>query len=352
MEDVESHIWVSPEVRGKRARGFVSFALLLVALPVQTFSQVEGGDRVADILRGNVVRIEARENGFGFIAGERAGHLYIVTAYHVVVDPNEVITGGRTPKVRVEFYDRMGKMYDADLLGTHDSNYDVAVLTVPTPAAFEWTRKCLAESVKRGTPVWFVGREQEWRPPVTPGHVRVEPGTTWSLEIEGLPVSPGSSGGPAISDKGIIGMIQRDSEESTHALSIDFLREFFKEWNHPWELQPFISDGKPDLAAIKKALDTYADSYNRRNASALWGVWPAAPERTRRVIEQSFKNAHSIVMLLQLGEPEIKSDGSAIVAGQYSQEFTGSNGSQQRSKGSITFWLSKKEGMWIIVKVI
>src|SRR5215831_8136479 len=142
------------------------FALLASAISLATLAaslalpQNAGGDHMANDLRRNVVRIEAKENGFGFIVGERSGILYIVTANHVVVDPDKVETQGPA-KVRVEFFDRRGVKYDAVLLGTHDTYRDLAVLTVRTPQGLQWTKECLAgpEKQKRGTPVWFVGRD-------------------------------------------------------------------------------------------------------------------------------------------------------------------------------------------------
>src|SRR5436853_6509934 len=53
-----------------------------------------------------------------------------------------------------------------------------------------------------------------------------------------MKVSRGSSGGPVVSGAGIIGMILTDSSDNTHALTIDFIKDAFADWNHPWNLEP------------------------------------------------------------------------------------------------------------------
>jgi len=366
MENVQSHVRMSTQLKGPRTLRVVASATFVVFISVAfTFSQPQGGERIANDLRRNVVRIEAKlrngaENGFGFVLGERAGRLYIVTAYHVVADPEEV--GAATAaKVSVEFYDRRGKMYDAELLGTHDTARDLAVLTVATPPGFEWTRKCLAgpEKQERGTPVWFVGRDQEWKPPVVPGHVVAGPSTEWLLELEGMTVKRGSSGGPVISDTGIIGMIQRDSEEGAYALSVDFIRKVFVEWNHPWDLADSVGGGdstgsrpslQADVEAINHVLDRYADAYNRRDKNALWKMWPNPPAKTRQAIEANFRIARSIVM--KVSDRTIELDGArATATAQYSQEFVPKDGSALRSNGRIAFRLEKRDSTWIIVAI-
>jgi len=312
---------------------------------------------MANDLRRNVVRIEAKENGFGFIVGERSGILYIVTANHVVVDPDKVETQGPA-KVRVEFFDRRGVKYDAVLLGTHDTYRDLAVLTVRTPQGLQWTKECLAgpEKQKRGTPVWFVGRDQEWKPPVEPGHIVVETSTDWVLELEGLPVKPGSSGGPVISETGIIGMIEKDSQDGTNALSIDFIEKSLGAWNHPWQLQLVQSADPPpgstqtDLEAINAAVDLYTDSYNRLDAAALWKVWPSPPAPTKQAIEEYFRSARSINRRVVDRKVQLNSAAATMTARCF-DEFTPKSGGQLRSNDAITLELEKRSGRWIITSV-
>jgi hypothetical protein len=355
-------------VRKIRVSGFtferiVGAALLVCAWQQFAFSQADASDQMANALRQNVVRVEATmsthvENGFGFVVGERGGQLYIVTAYHVVNDPDAI--GVANPvKAKVEFFDNQGKLYKAEILGTHDENRDLAVLTVPSPAGFSWKEKCLAgpEKQKHGVPVWFIGRDQKWKPPVAPGHVISGPSTEWMIDLEGTSVKPGSSGGPIISDTGIIGMIETDSSENTRALSIDFIKRAFETWNHPWGLEATEKDkgkeptpSKTDADEIAKIIQRYADAYNHRDANALWGIWPSPPSNTKHVIENSFRSASSIAMSVE-HDPIEPNGSSAVVTGQYSQEFTAKDGQQQKSKGNIRFDLSKQSGSWVVTSV-
>jgi len=203
-------------------------------------AQSSGYD-VAEDLKLNVVRIEAvsgehTENGFGFIVGERGGSLYIATANHVVY-PEE---GGDTPaKVKVEFYDRQGEMFDATLRGTHDVTHDLAVLSVVPPQGFQWKKHCLGrtpEHQKLATEVWFIGKTRHWIVPVTPGRVASEEIIDGKIALDAMSILPGSSGGPLVASSGIVGLVERDSADNATALSITYVKAYFKEWNHPWDL--------------------------------------------------------------------------------------------------------------------
>ena len=199
------------------------------------------GAAAAENLKPNVVRIEAQlgdhtEFGFGFIVGERSGKLYIVTANHVVY-AKEV--DAPPAKVKVEFYDNQGTLFDAALLGTHDVDHDLAVLTVPPPPDFKWIKQCLgrSEEQKRSTAVWYIGKSQKWRLPQSPGRIAIERVLNGQLELEDLHILPGSSGGPLVASSGIVGIIQTDSADSAIALTIDYVKAFFGEYNHPWDLE-------------------------------------------------------------------------------------------------------------------
>ena len=217
------------------------------------------GEKIADSLIPNVVRIETQahdhtENGFGFIVGERAGTLYIVTAYHVVSDPQDV--AGEFPvKVKLEFADRQGDPVEAKLLGTHDVEHDVAVLTVPAPAGFVWKKNCLGrkEDQERSTAVWFIGKAQKWQPPVAPGHIASSTVINGRISLEALEIRPGSSGGPLIAPSGIVGIILRDSADAADALSIDYIKWHFEQWRDPWDLESAPASPAVATASVSPA---------------------------------------------------------------------------------------------------
>ena len=196
-------------------------------------------------LRANVVRIQAPnrgtdENAFGFIVGQRGGQIYIVTAQHVIV-PNDEPGVTAPARVKITFYSDQGKSYDAEVLGTHDTPHDLAVLRLPAPSGLFWIKESLAgpEMQKRGVHVWFIGRNSNWFVPVDPGVINSEhPTDDWRVEIERLPVRPGSSGGPLVANNGIVAMVQRGNEDDSFALTIDFIKTKVQDWNYPWDLVP------------------------------------------------------------------------------------------------------------------
>jgi hypothetical protein len=200
------------------------------------------GSEVAESLRRNVVRIEAKlgdhtENGFGFIVGERSDSLYIITANHVVspLEPGE--TAPKT--VQVEFFEYQGQSFEARVLTTHDVTRDLAVLTVPRPAQdFQWTKQCLGRAAQpaRATEVWSIGKSQRWEVPVNPGRVAGEETTGGGIRLESMSIVPGCSGGPLLDSLGIVGIVLRDSADSSSALPIDAVKAFLSQYNHPFNL--------------------------------------------------------------------------------------------------------------------
>jgi hypothetical protein len=117
---------------------------------------------------------------------------------------------------------------------------------------------------------------------------------------------------------------------------------------------PLAGDsGDMDAVAISDVIQGYQDAYNQRDAAALWQVWPAAPAKTRRAIEQSFAQAASIQMMVRFDAPEVKDNHEdAVAKGQFTQVFTPKNAKPQPEvKGPIVFELKKTDGKWTISDV-
>jgi tetratricopeptide (TPR) repeat protein len=215
-------------------------ATVATAAPSPVRAASSGGDLSLN-LRQNVVRVVAAwkngatYDGFGFIVGERAGTLYVITADHVVRgDGPDAID--RNPKVA--FFGDQGAEYSAELLATRlaPAQGDIAILRLPAPAGLAWQRPVIARGrTQRGASVWFVGLLRDWFVPSQPGSVnRVEP--NGFIVVEGLNVKVGTSGAPLISEAGIVGMVVADTGIFARATPIDLIERAVKDWGYPWDL--------------------------------------------------------------------------------------------------------------------
>ena len=248
-------------VKAAKAEATACALLLVLCLGLCQTALGQGeSSEVPRKLRQNTVRISASEDGFGFITGERGGFLYIATAKHVL--------GKDTPdspmpkKAKVSFYSDQGETFDAEVLDTFEG--DLAVLKVKKPAGFDWIRACLAspDAEAFGTKVWFVGRQEKWYVPPTPGAIASEQvSAKWELEIDKLGALPGTSGAPLVASSGIVGMVRTDAADTTRALVIEAIERSFKGWNHPWELtRAAVSGTVPAAAANPTGVETTTPS--------------------------------------------------------------------------------------------
>lgn len=117
----------------------------------------------------------------------------------------------------------------------------------------------------------------------------------------------------------------------------------------PTDVGPSISP-EADRYAVNQLVNAYADSYNRKDAAALWKVWPGAPKSTKQAIQDSFNSALSIIMKVTDRDVELASTRATVI-GQFAQEYTPKSGSPQKSNGPISLELSKGSGGWVITAV-
>ena len=112
-------------------------------------------------------------------------------------------------------------------------------------------------------------------------------------------------------------------------------------------------DSEADRAAISALLHQYEEDRKRKDASALWKIWPSAPVETKQRIEAYFKSAASIRTTLQMNPPEIAADhATATVNGQMREVYTPRNGGSPPARDEdISFTLKKNGGIWTIVDV-
>ena len=112
-------------------------------------------------------------------------------------------------------------------------------------------------------------------------------------------------------------------------------------------------DSETDRNAITAVLHQFEEARKRKDASALWKIWPGAPLETKQRIEAYFKSAASIRTSLQMDPPEISQDlTTATVSGQMRETYTPKNGEAPPARNEdITFTLKKNNGTWTIADV-
>jgi len=233
----------SSVVRREVSRFGPAVALLMaVFMPL---ARAQNEPKLIQLLKSNTVRIEAAwptggaQLGFGFIVGERAStQLYIATANHVVRDPDR----GKSTAVKVWLRGE-GNSTVAELLEDSSQALDLAVLRVAKPQGFSWKTDVIgsaADQRTHGTNVWFIGRDRDWYTPVAPGKLTAVTFES-KLQLEGLPVRVGSSGGPLIADSGIIGMVTKDEGDTSYGTPVDNIRQAFEQWGFPFGLTAAVS---------------------------------------------------------------------------------------------------------------
>ncbi len=184
-------------------------------------------------------------HGFGFIVAEQDSILYAVTANHLTFsDQPDIETTG----ILAQFYNMKGRFRPARLSDHYDEDSDLTLLEVPKPsAAYKWERNVFRPYPKEKEKVWFIGSDQDWFVPESPGLV-LNPSSPaehiFTLSLDSI--HPGTAGAPVITEKGIAGMIVQDSPSDIKALDIDIIRILVsQEWGYPWDLQ--------DTQALEKA---------------------------------------------------------------------------------------------------
>jgi len=128
--------------------------------------------------------------------------------------------------------------------------------------------------------------------------------------------------------------------------------------------QPPVSTPKPPVkpetpavvvadaeAAIRVAIQRYAQALNQRDADALREIWPTLGSRYARY-RSTFEVASSIRMRVDIDKIDLASDGAtAVVVGQVTQDYTPKGSKTRSSRDAAVFHLSRVNGSWIITDV-
>lgn len=181
------------------------------------------GEELGERLRSDLVWIAAQdvdEHGFGLIVGADAQRLWIVTARHVIVRTG-MLGGGETeqPSARIRLRLCAGDSAELEARpwpGWDARGADLALLTAPRPAGFQLEPRALAEQPAGvGEPVWLLGSNDECGLVPARGQVRAAADAGHNLRIDFAGVRGGSSGGPVLSGRGVIGLMKSAEDLTT-----------------------------------------------------------------------------------------------------------------------------------------
>lgn len=214
------------------------------------------GEKLALGLAGNVVAIQAvwadgkPRYGFGFITGLRDEEVYIATADHVMRGiGRDAVPGAVSKRVVLRVFRRTRRTFEATLLGTHDDQIDLTVITARLPENFSWRSDVLpSDPAVRRDEVWFIGRDEEWYVPVAPGYINRVSQLGRQIFVDRLDVREGTSGAPVVSSHGIVGMVTHTGRLDTLVTPIGVIEIAFREWGHPWDLSPLDTAEGPHMA--------------------------------------------------------------------------------------------------------
>ena len=200
--------------------------------------------RIAEKIKMNTIKLstksdemEAHNNkqfGFGFIIGKKSNYLYAATAKHVIefkeYEDEPAITASSIKACFFNPPDHFDVTKNIRVIA-RDAHLDLAILKIPRPEFFKFTRNYYASEIEEEDKAKFIGKENDWYIPSTEGGVNL---SKENIKVEIFSILPGTSGAPLITSKGLVGMIIKDSIGSAKATYIKDIKQFANQHNIPW----------------------------------------------------------------------------------------------------------------------
>ncbi|MCP4695769.1 MAG: SUMF1/EgtB/PvdO family nonheme iron enzyme [Gammaproteobacteria bacterium] len=219
-----------------QSKRFAIFILLALCGPLLSLVRADIQEIVESWQSAAVrVSVPGENEGFGFIVGERAGELYILTAEHLVA-----AMPGKKPRIEVYFRQDRRVPVKAEVLARTGKRLDAALLRVNKPKRVTWRPgPYCTPPYNPPEPVRFIGRDKKWF--VSRGRDEGQinepiPDFNGHIEVSIGSVRPGVSGAPLLNAKGLVGMIVKDRVNSAKAVAIEDLHRFVYYQGYPWDL--------------------------------------------------------------------------------------------------------------------
>ena len=97
-----------------------------------------------------------------------------------------------------------------------------------------------------------------------------------------------------------------------------------------------------DKEAVLDVLHRYEESYNRQDLDGMVKLWPSCPDRTKKVLRESFRSAEKQKLKFEVeGDPNITGN-FAIVRSQETRSGS------LTSRAPVTITLARQSGGWVI----
>lgn len=339
------------------------------------FSQNEGqfNPGVLEAQKAAVVKVLVKrkdgttDQATGLFVGVKGEDAYLITALHAIVEDPKSDYPVLVKSIEVRFRASNGLAAIAE--PKVSQGLDLGVVRVSASKIPRSLPKILLKDAAEGVLVHIIGNPAsgDW--------------SVWSGDIQNATVSNnprlfrtstngalagGYSGGPVLDYGGaFLGMHTSTTSDYGTAAKSQAIVQQLQAWTIPTDNlttpPPLgISDSvtatveEADSKAINKVLDAYEAAYNRKDAEAIWRIWPSATGDRRRTIQTTFILARSITLKITDRQIELAPGRmSAIVTAQSTKDVVPRQGSAPpRLNLATTFKLEKQNGTWLIVAVM
>jgi ketosteroid isomerase-like protein len=244
--------------------------------------------------------------------------------------------------------------FRASVFERYNLDLDLAIVEIPVanlPAGLtEVSRKDAAQ----GVPVHVIGHPTAGDWSVVPASVQGVSTPDGKIQLftttRDSSLAEGYSGGAVFDSDGLfLGMHTASAPTyGIEAKSGDIANQL-RAWHVPTNNLLDPTTRAQAEVEINRLLDNYEDAYTRKDASALWVVWPDVSAKIRGNVVSSFEAAQSIDMKVTNRQVVVALDGTTATAtGEYVQRYTAKRQSPETTRGNITFTLEKRARTWVI----
>jgi AAA-like domain/PEGA domain len=166
--------------------------------------------------------------------------------------------------------------------------------------------------------------------------------TSLDAFLRGYPQSPHAAEGERL-----VAQLQNEEREAVEAINThknEALQAYLTRYPHSQYAQPVrdMLTQQLDKEAVLDVLHRYEESYNRQDLDGMVKLWPSCPDRTKKVLRDSFHSTEKQKLKFEVeGDPNITGN-FAIVKSQETRSGS------LTSTAQVTITLARQSGGWVI----